>query len=1209
MYVPQGGSQGKERRAFPWSRTPRGRFPSSHPAATLPADPGPSPAGSGIRGIPMDFVHLHVHSQFSLLDSTIRIDDLVKHVSAQGMTALALTDHMNVFGGLQFLKACRNDKAGINLKPIFGSEVVVADPETGRRHHLVLLCRNPDGFANLRTLLSRAYTDPARGDGPATLTRDGLAAHSKGLIALSGCLGGEVPQALLRGDLDGAREAAAWHAEVFGPGSYYLEVANNGLAEQERVNRALADLSRETGVPLVATANAHYLRREDAAAHAVLVAIEMKRNLTAEALKTLPLDSFHLASPDEMAASFADLPEALANTVRIAESIEGPALLTTKKHHFPIFAPPDGKTVADYFREITFQGVRQRLAEARRLGLAPDETAYNARVERELDVIIKLGFDAYYLVVRDFITWAKEHDIPVGPGRGSGAGSLVAFAVGITDIDPMRYDLLFERFLNPERISPPDFDIDFCMEQREQVIQYVTEHYGRERVCQIITFNAMKAKAVIRDGSRVLGLSFQEGDAIAKLIPDALDMTLEKAWNLEPRLQELIKGNPTYQTLWDVALRLEGLARQPGKHAAGVVIADRPVEEYAPLFVTDDGSVVTQFNMKDLDYVGLIKFDFLGLTSLTVIDNAVKTIRARGNPGFRIEEIPLDDKPTFDLICSGGTAGVFQLETRGITELVRRLRPDRLEDIIAIIALFRPGPLGSGMVEEFIAVKHGEKEASYPIEELRPILGDTYGTILYQEQVMLITSGLAGFSLGQADILRRAMGKKDMKALQEQREPFLKGCAERGIDVGKAADLFKNMEFFAEYGFNKSHSAAYAYVTYRMAYLKAHHPTEFLCSVLTAEKGDQAKVMRFIHEARLMGVAVLPPDVNRSGSDFTVEDVDDGAGGRKGAIRFGMTAVKGIGTSAVDAILEARVEEPFRSVMDFLSRVDTRKVNKRVIEALARCGAMDGFGHTRASIVEGLDALLSAAQRRREDRSSGQGGLFDDLPVSKAAEAGPTHVPEWPDRQKLAYEREAIGYYVSGHPLDRYAGRLERMEVAPIGDLPTLEDGETVRVAGIVLARNDKVAKASGNRFAYLTVEDASGQCECFVGGRTYPQLEHLTDLEEPVLVSGTVQIDSEKQQMKLMVQTIERLEAARRNSAKAVVVRLDLSLVRESTVDSLLDLARRFKGPCPLELRLNLPGAGEMFLRAGMQWQVNPCDELVADIERLLGPGSAVLT
>jgi DNA polymerase-3 subunit alpha len=850
-----------------------------------------------------------------------------------------------------------------------------------------------------------------------------------------------------------------------------------------------------------------------------------------------------------------------------------------------------------------------RLAEARRLGREPDQKAYQDRAERELDVIIRLGFDAYYLVVRDFIAWARQHDIPVGPGRGSGAGSLVAFAVGITDIDPMLYDLLFERFLNAERISPPDFDIDFCMESRDQVIQYVTERYGRERVCQIITFNAMKAKAVIRDGSRVLGLTFQEGDAIAKLIPEAVDMTLAKAWSMEPRLQELINGSRTYKTLWDVALRLEGLARQPGKHAAGVVIADRPIEEYAPLFVTDDGSVVTQFNMKDLDYVGLIKFDFLGLTALTVTSNAVKTIRARGNPSFRIEDVPLDDRATFDLICTGATAGVFQLETRGITELVRRLRPDRIEDIIAIIALFRPGPLGSGMDKEFIAVKHGEKTASYPIPELQPILQDTYGTILYQEQVILITSRLAGFSLGQSDILRRAMGKKDLPALQEQREPFLAGCAARGIDVDKASDLFKNMEYFAEYGFNKSHSAAYAYVTYRMAYLKAHYSTEFLCAVLTAEKGDQAKVMRFIHEARLMGVPVLPPDVNSSTSDFTVEDTDDGSGSRKAAIRFGLTAVKGIGTSAVEAIQEARDLESFSSVTDFLSRVDTRKVNKRVIEALARCGAMDGFGHTRAAIVEGLDILLSNAVRRREERDSGQGRLFDALPVSKAVDVGPPHVPEWPDRQRLAYEREAIGYYISGHPLDRFAGRLERFELTPIGDMASLNEGESIRIAGIVLDRNDKVGKASGNRFAYLTIEDATGQVECFVGGRTLPQLDALTDLEDPVLIAGNVHMEGEDQHVRLTVNSIERLEAARKSMAKAVVVRVDMAMVRDTTIDSLREVARRFKGSCPLELRLRLPDVGELTLRAGMQWQVNPCDEIILEIERLLGPGTASLT
>jgi DNA polymerase-3 subunit alpha len=1151
----------------------------------------------------MSFVHLHVHSHLSLLDSTVRIPDLVKAATDAGMPAIALTDHVNLFGAVQFMKACKK----ASIKPIFGAELVLRDPDLERPAHLIVLARTREGFANLRTLVSRSYTEGLV-ERTATITRDALAAHANGLTALSGCLGGEVPQALLRGDDEGARIAADWYSEVFGTGHFYLELQANRLVEQETTNSRLVELSRETGIPLVATNNVHYLSREDAKAHAVLVAIDLRRNLSREQIDRLPLNGFHMASAEEMTETFADVPEALANTLVIADSVEGITLETSEKLHFPNFAPPGGVSTEDYLATLSREGLARRLSEARALGREPDEHGYVARLDHELQVILQLNYDAYYLIVWDFINWARDREIPVGPGRGSGAGSLVAYALGITDVDPLRYDLLFERFLNPERVSPPDFDIDFCVERRDQVFQYVTEKYGRERVGQIITFGSLKAKAVVKDVARVMGLSFQQGDQITKLIPVELDMTLDKAWDKEPRLRELIESEPDLQMLWEISRRLEGLNRQAGKHAAGVVIADRPIRDYAPLFVTDDGSVVTQFNMKDLDPVGLIKFDFLGLMALTVTENAVRSIRARLDPAFRIEDIPLDDAKVFRLVSAGATAGVFQLETAGITKLVKRVKPDCIEDIIAVIALFRPGPLGSGMVEEFIAVKHGLKSPEYAIPELEPILRDTYGTILYQEQIMRITQNLGGFSLGRADNLRRAMGKKDKDELEAQREPFLAGAAQRNIDPEAALQLFDKMTFFAEYGFNKSHSAAYAYVTYRMAYLKAHFPTDFLCAVLTAEKGDQIKVMRFIKEAGDLGIPVNPPDVNRSEADFTVQDDTTDDGTRKAAIRFGLTAVKGIGASAVDSILLARQEGHFTSVTDFLARIDTRKVNKRAIEALIKCGALDGFGHTRASLSTHLDQLIDSANSRRNDMENGQMGLFDAVPGAKVADvSGPPHVPEWPFRQLLALEKEAIGYYVSGHPLDSYQDQIARSDVTNIADLSALDDGEPVSIAGIVIARSEKLTKANQSRIVFVTLEDKTGQVECFVGSRTYTQWEPVSAIDDPLFFQGTVAFEGDERKVKITVNRIERLELARRLSVRALVLRLDLNSVGEAAVERVRQIAAANRGPCPLELRLILPGAGEMDVRAGGNWGVMPADSVIEEFERLLGAGAAL--
>lgn len=1158
----------------------------------------------------MSFVHLHVHSHMSLLDSTIRIKPYVQAVKKMGMTAAALTDHGNLFGAVQFLEAAtappdkdKPDPYPDPIRPIFGVEINLASPDDEAPHHLVLLARTVDGYRNLRALVSDSCTRRSQGGQPIVPYAQ-LAAHANGLIGLSGCLGGEIAQALLRGESGRARQAAERFASLFEPDAFYLEMQSNGLAEQDRVNDALLALARDTGIPPVATSNAHYLTREDAASHAVLVAIEMRRNLSLEQIRNLPLTGFHLASPDEMAQAFAHVPEALSNTVRIADMIDGVTLQTNRKvHHFPVFKTPDDASTGDYLRRLSNERLAARLDKARAEGREPDVAVYQQRLDAELDVIIKLGFDAYYLIVWDFINWARLNDVPVGPGRGSGAGSLVAFAIGITDIDPIRYDLLFERFLNPERVNPPDFDIDFCMAGRDKVIDYVTRQYGREKVCQIITFASLKARAAIRDVARVLGMTFQQADQIAKLVPASPDMTLAKAIEQEPKLKELIASDDQNRMLWDLCLKLEGINRQPGKHAAGVVIADQAIDEYAPLYVNDDGSLVTQYSMKDLDAVGLIKFDFLGLTALTVIDHAVQSIRRRVSPDFRIEDIPLDDRATFDLMCAGGTGGVFQLETRGITELVKRVKPDSVEDITAVIALFRPGPLGSKMDDEFVAVKHGQKKASYALPELRPILQDTYGTILYQEQIMLIAQNLAGFSLGRADLLRRAMGKKSAEVLAAQRAPFLEGMLARGHDPQVSNDLFDKMAFFAEYGFNKSHSAAYAYVTYRMAYLKTHYPTDFLCAVLTADSGDKNKVMRFAHEARSMGIPVLPPDVNHSMSDFTVQEVPGKDGAKVAAIRFGLAGVKGVGEAAIEAIVAARSDRPFQDIQDFLARIDLRRINKRVIEALVRCGGLDCFGHTRAAMTLHLDSLISAANARRAELESGQMGLFDMEP-RVVTPAGPPPEPEWPAAQLLEYEREATGYYLSGHPMDRYADELRQSSVTEIAEVSQRTSGEPVTIAGVVVDKQDKATKANTGRIAFITIEDTTGQVPCFVNQKTYPQWAAVADLNEPLLIRATVQFEGDDESLRLAVNSIERLEAARRSLAKALCLDVDLERVSVQDIDRLCALIQGNPGPCPIEFRVRLAGTGSMDLRVQGDTGVDPSRALIPKFEEILGAG-----
>lgn len=1151
----------------------------------------------------MRFVHLHVHSHYSLLNSTIKLPMLAERIRDAGMEAVALTDSGNLFGVVQFVRAC----AKVRIKPILGCEVLLNDERTaGRNFHLVLLARNAQGFSNLRALVTHSWLEGVR-DGQPTITHDLLAAHASGLTALSGCLGGEVPQAILRGDRSSALRAAHWYDEVFGRGRFFLEMEANDLSEQEVVNEALEDISRETGIPLVATNNAHYLDREDAIAHAVLVAIATKRTLDARQLRDLPLRSFHLAHPEEMAQYFRHCPEAIENTARIADEVESGIVKEKSPLHFPVFRTPTGKDPESFLRELAYQGLRTRLAAMRARGEDPDEARYQERLDYELKAIASTGYVAYYLIVWDFIHWAKSQGIPVGPGRGSGAGSLVAYAIGVTDLDPLRYDLLFERFLNPERVSPPDFDVDFCERRRDEVIAYVRERYGHDRAVQIITFSTLGAKAAVRDVVRVMGLPFSEGDRISKLIPSHPEMTLDKAVAQEPRLADLVVGSnadPTIRQVFEIARTLDGLSRQPGRHPAGVVIADRPVSDYAPLYRMDDGTIVTQFEMNDLEAVGLIKYDFLGLTALSIIDDCVRMVRERHDPTFCIEDIPLNDKSTYDLLSQGATAGVFQLESRGITDLVRRLRPDCFEDLIALLAIYRPGPLGGGMVQDFLDRKHGLKQVVYPLPELEDILAGTYGIILYQEQVMRIASSVAGFSLGQADLLRKAMGKKRAAELEAHREPFLRGAAARGIDRATAESLFDTMEKFASYGFNKSHSAAYALLTYRTAYLKTHYPAEYLCATLTAEKGDQVKVMTVLREAADLGIPVALPDVNRSQADFTVEEVMGPDGKPRATIRFGLSAIKGIGEAGVEAILRARDEGPFRDVMDFLVRVDPRKVNRRVLEALIRSGALDSFGHTRRALNDSLDRLMERAAAQRSDQEQGQMGLFDFAEIP--TDPGVPDLPEWSFRVRLAAERAAIGYYVSGHPLDEYREELESHKVWRIGDLAESAPEDTViPIAGIVVERSEKVAK-TGGRMAFVTLEDATGQIECRIFSNVYDQWAAVADVQEPLLMRGTLRLESdgEEERLRFVVHSVERLETARFSLARAVEVSLDLNRTTEAVVDRLRDVVAKRKGSCPLVLVLTWPGLGRVRLKASSAWSVEVGASLLEELEAAVGPG-----
>src|SRR6266851_1787516 len=1136
--------------------------------------------------MPADFTHLHLHTLYSLLDGAIRLPDLMESCARTGMKSVAVTDHGNMFGVVNFYQEAK--KAGV--KPIIGFEAYVAGEkgmtDKGQRvgNHLVLLAMNDAGYRNLRYLSTKAFTDGFYYD--PRVDKPLLRAHNEGIIALTACMAGAVPKAIRRGDMDEARREARELKEIFGD-RLYLEVQSNALKEQLPVNHGLCELSKDLQIQLVATADSHYVKREDAKAHEVLMAIASGRTFDDPRRLRHETEELYIKAPEEMASAAeattgvgAEWREAVHNSWLIAQRCNVELDLVGK--HLPKFQVPEGETLDSYIQRRAREGLDQRFAEIARTGRKVDADQYRERLERELSVIIKMHYSGYFLIVHDFINWAKQHGVPVGPGRGSGAGSLVAYALRITDLDPIPYNLLFERFLNPERVSMPDFDIDFCQERRDDVIQYVSKKYGEKNVGQIITFGSLKAKSVLRDVCRVFGLPYSEGDRFAKLVPDVLNISLKDAIEMEPRLTELMEKptvlgsvesgrEVTSKEVLEIALALEGLHRQAGMHAAGVVIADRPLWEYVPLYQPPGERVlITQFAKDDVEAAGLVKFDFLGLTTLTVIQHALDLINRNRPQEEKIQshQIPVDDPSTYELISSGNTAGVFQLESSGFTEMVTKLRPSCFEDVIAAGALYRPGPLDAGMVEVFINRKHGKEKVTYPHPLLEPVLRGTYGVIVYQEQVMQISQILGGYSLGRADLLRRAMGKKKAEVMQQERAGFLDGCRQNGVEPKTAGEIFDLMEKFGEYGFNKSHSAAYGLITIQTAWLKAHYPVEFVAALLTSEKDNTDKVVAHIAEARASGHEVLPPDVNFSDLAFSVIE---------GRIRFGLGAIKGVGESAIEAISEARGAKPFRNIFDFCERVDSRRVNRKVLEALVKAGAFDFEKRPRRQLFETIDKAIDRGALSQRDRAVGQRSLFGGESGTDGSQPGMSNdyapVEEWSEKQRLAFEKEAIGFYVSGHPLHQYEKELRRY-ARPAASVQRARRDERATVAGIVAALRERPTK-TGKRMAWITLEDLSGSVDvvCFPGrnGKAgYEGWEPLLKSDEPILIRGTVQMttrDEEQPTAEIIAEEVLSLREVRDKRVRRLELRVPVESITEERLGLLAELAKSNAGSTPLVL------------------------------------------
>ncbi len=1142
------------------------------------------------------FVHLRVHSEYSLVNGVVRVKPLVAACAAAAMPAVAVTDQSNLFAMVKFYKAA----LAAGVKPIIGVDLWLRnEADHNQPHRLVLLCQDREGYLNLTRLISRSYIE-GQERGVPMIRKDWLKGAGAGLIALSGGRAGDVGQALLAGNRAAAEAALAEWMTLF-PGRFYLELQRTGRPQDEDYLHQAVALAGAEGVPVVATNDVHFLKRDDYGAHEARVCIHDGRVLGDSRRPRLYSEQQYLRTPAEMAELFADLPEALENSVEIARRCN--LQLKLGEAVLPEFPIPAGLTTDTFFRKEAAEGLERRLAvlfDPAAPDFAEKRRQYDERLQLELDVITQMGFPGYFLIVADFIRWAKHNDVPVGPGRGSGAGSLVAYALDITDLDPIRYDLLFERFLNPERVSMPDFDVDFCMEGRDRVIDYVVQRYGRERVSQIITYGSMAAKAVVRDVGRVLGFPYGFVDQIAKLIPFELGITLEKALAQEEQLRERYEKEDDVRELIDLARKLEGMARNAGKHAGGVVIAPTALTDFTPLFCESGGDgTVTQFDKDDVEAVGLVKFDFLGLRTLTIIDWAVKIINRErqqsGEPLLDIAFIPLDDKPTFDLLKSCATTAVFQLESQGMKDLIKRLQPDCFEDIVALVALFRPGPLQSGMVDDFIMRKKGRAKITYPHPLLEPILKPTYGVIVYQEQVMQIAQVLAGYTLGAADLLRRAMGKKKPEEMAKQRDIFTTGARERGIDAKIATPIFDLMEKFAEYGFNKSHSAAYALVSYQTAWLKAHYPAAFMAAVMSADMHHTDKVVTFIDEARHMGLDILPPDVNLCSTSFTVKD--------ECAIYYGLGAIKGVGTAATDNMVEERERNgPYKDLFDFCRRIDQRRVNRRVLEALIRAGALDQLGPRRAVLMASLSAALQAAEQHGRDSAAGQDDLFGHaVPATSDASALRfVDAPEWSDQQRLEGEKDTLGLYLTGHPIEQYEHELAQFVKIRIASLKPERD-QTVVIAGLVVAIRARVSKR-GDRMAFVILDDRSGRIELAVFSEAYNRFRNYLVKDKLLVVEGTVSVDEYSGGFKMSAERIFDIDEAREQYARRVEIGVSAAQAGNGFSHSLAQVLEPFReGRCPVWLDYLGDGARARLV-LGPEWRVRPSDALIHRLKELAG-------
>lgn len=1140
------------------------------------------------------FVHLHLHTEYSLVDGTVRIKPLMKRLATSGMPAVALTDQSNLFAMVKFYRAAQ--QAGV--KPIIGAEVLLhSEDERTLPARLILLCQNKTGYLNLNRLISRSYIE-GQLRGIPMLQRSWFEGSTEGLIALSGGRHGDIGQAILANDEKGAGSLLGFWQALF-PDRFYLELVRTGRDGEETYLHAAVRLAEKHAVPVVATNDVRFIRRSDFDAHEARVCIHDGRTLNDSRRTHLYSEEQYLRSADEMIELFSDIPEALANTVAIAERCN--LELEFGTYYLPDFPVPEGMTIESFLRDQSLFGLDEHIAQLEpRVGKFTDEKRkeYSDRLSLELDVIISMGFAGYFLIVADFIRWARENGVPVGPGRGSGAGSIVAYALGITDLDPIEYGLLFERFLNPERVSMPDFDVDFCMDGRDRVIDYVSRRYGREKVSQIITYGTMAAKAVVRDAGRVLGYPYGLVDQIAKLIPFELGIKLNDALKQEEELQRRYDTDDDVHAVIDLARSLEGLTRNAGKHAGGVVIAPSALTDFLPLYCEQGGDgVVSQFDKDDVETIGLVKFDFLGLRTLTIIDWAVKTINRQrekmGEAPFILNQLPRDDALAFELLKACNTTAVFQLESRGMKELIKRLRPDCFEEIIALVALFRPGPLQSGMVDDFIDRKHGAK-VEYPHPALESILKETYGVILYQEQVMKIAQILAGYSLGAADLLRRAMGKKNPEKMAEQRSIFTEGATKNGVKESTATYIFDLMEKFAGYGFNKSHSAAYALISYQTAWLKAHYPAAFMAAVLSSDMDNTDKVVMLIDECRSMGILVAPPNVNSCEHAFTSQGDTE--------ILYGLGAIKGVGEAAIESVFEERNKNGlYADLFDFILRVDARKVNRRALEALIRAGALDGLGPNRAVMLNSLGVALKSAEQYSRNQDQGMQDLF----------AGPGDIaehttqfvdcPDMSEDDRLTGEKETLGLYLTGHPVSRYLPELEQFVPAPLNKVRPTRDKQSTTVAGLVMALQTRNTK-KGDRIAFMTLDDRSGRIEVAVFSKEYKQFQQHIAKDRLLVVKGQVTEDEYSDGLRIRAETIYDIDEAREAYARQVVISVAQAQAGNGFVHSLTDVLGPFRdGSCQVAVNY-IRGDATARLLLGQEWCIHPTDELLKRLRDLVG-------